>query len=128
MDQNRLTGKGRINIQQCMKDSFAGKYAERESNETMERYGNEFNSKGRQFTLSEGILVKIEAHIKLGSNDNPLRIYVLPLHNKAKYEATETYTKQNGKMGRRKARKAISNFPAIIIGWCGDHLPTTKKP
>ena len=128
MDQDRLKGKNRINVQQCMKDSFGGKYAERESTETMEKYQHENNTKGRQFRLSGDILIRIEPHLKLGSNDNPLRIYVLVLHNQTKYEATEIFTKSNGKMGKRKAPKAISNFPAIIIGWCGDHLPTTKKP
>ena len=128
MDQNRLRGKNRINIQQCMKDSFGGKYAERESTETMNKYQQENNSKGRKFSLREDILIKIEPHLKLGSNDNPLRIYVLVLHKKTAYEATQIYTKSNGKKGQRDAPNAIRNFPAIIIGWCGDHLPNAKKP
>ena len=128
IDQKRLTGKGRINIQQCMKESFGGKYAERESNETMQKYGNELNRKGRLFKFKEDVRIRIEPHIKLGSKDNPLRIHVLALHNKSEYEAIQEYTKSNGKMGRKKARKAILNFPAIIIGWCGDHLPTSKMP
>ena len=129
MDQNRLKGPNRINIQQCMKESFGGKYAEKESAQTMNKYRNEFNQKGRQFTLSPGgdIHIRIEPHLKLGSNDNPLRIHVLVLHHKSEYEATQVFYKSNGKMSKKKARKAISNFPAIIIGWCGDHLPTTKK-
>lgn len=128
IDQKRLTGKGRINIQQCMKDSFGGKYAERESNETMQKYRNELNRKGRLFKFNENVRIRIEPHIKLGSKDNPLRIHVLALHNKSEYEAIEEYTKSNGKMGRKKVKKAILNFPAIIIGWCGDHLPTSKMP
>ena len=128
MDQNRLKGKNRINIQQCMKNSFGGKYAERESSATMKKYQHENNYKGRQFSLSGDILIRIESHLKFGSNDNPLRIHVLVLHNQTEYEATEIFTKSNGKKGRRKAPKAIRNFPAIIIGWCGDHLPNAKKP
>ena len=129
MDRNpKAKGKGRINVQQCMEESFGGKYARSESVQTMNKYRNEYNQKGRQFTLSpEGdIHIRIEPHLKLGSKDNPLRIHVLVLHQNSEYEATQVFYKTNGKKGRRDAPHAIKNFPAIIIGWCGDHLPTIR--
>jgi len=129
MDRNpKAKGKGRINVQQCMEESFGGKYARSESVQTMNKYRNEYNQKGRQFTLSPGgdIHIRIEPHLKLGSKDNPLRIHVLVLHQNSEYEATQVFYKTNGKKGRRDAPHAIKNFPAIIIGWCGDHLPTIR--
>ena len=129
IDQKRIMGPNRFNIVKHMKESFGGKYAEKESILTMDRYQRELNHKGRYFPLSDkgDIHIKIEPHLKLGSNDNPLRIHVLVLHNKSEYEAVHVSYNSNGKKVRKKINKAINDFPAIIIGWCGDHLPNARN-
>jgi hypothetical protein len=126
-EQERLSGKNRLNIHQELNGWLGGKFAERESNETMEMVSGKYNPNGRWFPIDKTTIIKIEPHVKLGSKANPLRIHILCLHAKSKYSVSQTYILKNGKKARRKPKKAINHFPAIIIGWCGNHLPTSTS-
>ena len=119
-----LVGKYRLIISKELKDRHNRKFAEGESTATMNKFRNELNQDGRMFPLGESTWIRMEPHIRLGSKSNPLRIHFLCLHERSDYEAIERYTKSNGKLGKRKAKRVITQFPAILIGWCGEHLET----
>ena len=119
-----LVGKNRLIISKELKDRHNRKFAEGESNATMNKFRNELNQDGRMFPLGDSTWIRMEPHIRLGSKSNPLRIHLRCLHEGSDYEAIERYTKSNGKLGKRVAKRAITHFPAILIGWCGDHLET----
>ena len=66
-----------------IKTKYQSKYAERESNQTMDRHKKEHNHNGRRFLLIyEGKLkykhkarIELQPHMKFGSKDNTLRIH-----------------------------------------------------
>ena len=104
-------------IKDVMREYFQTKYAASESRETMEKYGGNKNSKGRFFRWKE-YLIRMKPHIRMRSKEYPLRIHLLLLPSKkTKYEAIYGHTK----------RRPIKNFPCILVGWCGDHLPTKTQ-
>jgi hypothetical protein len=112
--KDSLDKKSNFIIKDVMKEYFQAKYAASESKETMKKYGKQKNSNGRFFRWKE-YLIRMKPHIRMGSKEYPLRIHLLLLPSKkTKYEAISGHTK----------RKPIKNFPCILVGWCGDHLPT----
>jgi hypothetical protein len=105
--------KSNFIIKDVMREYFQGKYAGSESRETMDRFGKEKNSNGRLFSW-KGCLIRMKPHLRLGSKDNPIRIHLLLLPRKnTRYEVIH---------GGAKSR-IINNYPCILIGWCGEHLP-----
>ena len=131
MEIGRRSKSGRNYVHSEMRRYLGKKYAESESPLTMDRYGSEKNRKGRLFPIKENVQIRMLPHIKLGSNV-PLRIHLVCLDEKSNVEVVESFTKGNGDVAfkspkKKKAGDVLDDFPSILIGWCGDHLPVARK-
>ena len=124
-------GSKRYIFENDMKKKYSGKYAPQETKGTKERFGNLYNAKGRKFRLKSGGLIEIYQHLKFGSNDNPLRIYLCAIHESSNV-TIYIQKQQRGKLRMSRDNnpgKHFSNLdtnPRIVIGWCGDHLPLAR--
>jgi len=120
-----IKSKKRIKIHDLMKDTFAKKYSPDESKTTRNTFEKEYNPKGRFFPLGENRYIRMYSHIRLGTLDNPLRIHLICLNDKSDCKIIETYINDKNKRVKKiiKMRDEFNNFPKIIIGWCGEHLP-----
>ena len=131
IDKARRRKRSRNYIHQAMKARMGGKYAREESGLTMEKFGSQKNPNGRLFKLKENVLIRLQPHIKLGSSVK-LRIHLICLDEESYVEIIESFVKENGdvvykKAKKKRAKEVISDFPAIIIGWCGDHLENARN-
>lgn len=116
--------KRRINVHGLMKDTFSDKkYSPDESSITMNKYKKEDNYKARFFPLSNNKKIRIKPHLRFGTKSNPLRIHLVCLHDKSSYEVIESYINNKNKKIKKYIKNEFNNFPKIIIGWCGDHIP-----
>ena len=124
--KKRLQGKGRFNIVECMNDTFGpGKYAETEGGATLERYKGDGTENERYFPYrSKDTRIQILPHIKFGNSWDSLRIHVLCLHPKMKYKSFKTIVKKDGSLTKKHGQKPVQGDVNIIVGWCGNHLPT----
>ncbi len=130
MEIGKRSKSGRNYVHSEMKRYLGKKYAESESPLTMDRYGSEKNRKGRLFAIKGNVQIRMLPHIKLGSNV-PLRIHLVCLDKKSNVEVVESFKKDNGdvvfKKQKKKAGDVLDDFPSILIGWCGDHLPVARN-
>ncbi len=131
IDKARRRKRSRNYIHQAMKARMGSKYAREESGLTMEKFGSQKNPNGRLFKLKENVLIRLQPHIKLGSSVK-LRIHLICLDEESYVEIIESFVKENGdvvykKAKKKRAKEVISDFPAIIIGWCGDHLENARN-
>ena len=126
--KNRLQGRNRFNIVECMNDTFGpGKYAESEGGATLERYKGDGTENERYFPLhnQQNTRIQILPHIKFGNSfGGSLRIHVLCLHPKMKYKSFKTVVKKDGSLTKKHGQKSVQGDVNIIVGWCGNHLPT----
>ncbi len=116
-----------------LKDEYQSKYAERESNQTMDRHKKEHNHNGRKFLLIyEGKLkykhkaiIELQPHMKFGSKDNTLRIHFRMINRITK--SIKILKLKNDNWYKEPTNDAKNNFPSnlpvAIVGWVGDHLP-----
>ena len=89
----------------------------------MNKYKKEDNYKARFFPLSSDKKIRIKPHLRFGTKSNPLRIHLVCLHDKSDYEVIESYINNKNKKIKKYIKNEFNNFPKIIIGWCGDHIP-----
>jgi len=127
IERNKKTSL-RKNIHAIMEEYFSGKmYAETESNKTMNKYKKEFNHKGRYFQIEKNKKIRMKSHLRLGTSSNPLRIHLICLNDKSSYDVVEESFSKDGKKKKKQIKNQFNNFPKIIIGWCGDHLPVANN-
>ena len=127
MEKNKKT-RIRKNIHAIMEEYFSGKmYAETESTKTMNKYKKEFNHKGRYFQLEKNKKIRMKSHLRLGTTSNPLRIHLICLNDKSSYDVLEESFSKDGKKRKKQIKDEFHDFPKIIVGWCGDHLPVANK-
>ena len=127
MEKNKKT-RIRKNIHAIMEEYFSGKmYAETESTKTMNKYKKEFNHKGRFFQIEKNKKIRMKSHLRLGTPSNPLRIHLICLNDKSSYDVLEESFSKDGKKKKKQIKDEFHDFPKIIVGWCGDHLPVASK-
>lgn len=129
MRKKPLEGKNRFIFGNAMKKKYSDKYAEQETTSTKDRYSKDYNTKGRRFGLDGGGLIEIFSHLKF-RNTNPLRIYLTAIHEKSRptiYRQIEGKGQVKWKQDKKRTNVQFPNrLPTVVIGWCGDHLPTAK--
>ncbi len=131
-EKNKNKKRDRNYVNKEMYSYLGSKYAETESTLTMDKYGSEKNSNGRLFRIDEKTLIRMKPHIRFRSPRTQLRIHLVCLDRNTNVEVVEFFKRKNGNIGHNKpmkvkASKILNSFPAIIIGWCGDHLPTARN-
>ena len=129
-DKNKKRSRNYIHTE--MKGRLGNKkYARQESTLTMDMYGSDKGPNGRLFRLKDGTLIRMQPHIKLGSSVK-LRVHLICVDGDSYVETVGSYVNKNGRLIHKKpqkikAKEVLSDFPAIIIGWCGKHLENARN-